>query len=195
MKQIKKILLVLLIVFITGCSLSKDKLTVDYYTYVNEKTIENYKLEEDEFSISKFTKVQDKVNDQVEEVLKNQISSNVNPNISILYNQLIDINTRNNNGLSTLNYYLNLIDSSQNINEFINKDLYLELMQANLLIMIFNLLPIEPLDGGKILKIFLSSIFDEYKAIKINAIFGIVFAIIISIKSMLYYSKGEWYEG
>ena len=66
------------------------------------------------------------------------------------------------------------------INEFINKDLYLELMQANLLIMIFNLLPIEPLDGGKILKIFLSSIFDEYKAIKINAILGIVFAIIIS---------------
>lgn len=120
MKQLKKILLVLLIVFITGCSLSKDKLTVDYYTYVNEKTIENYKLEEDEFSISKFTKVQDKVNDQVEEILQNQISSNINPNISILYNQLIDINTRNNNGLSTLNYYLNLIDSSNNINEFIN---------------------------------------------------------------------------
>ena len=126
MKQIKKILLVLLIVFITGCSLSKDKLTVDYYTYVNEKTIENYKLEEDEFSISKFTKVQDKVNDQVEEVLKNQISSNVNPNISILYNQLLDINTRNNNGLSTLNYYLNLIDSSQNINEFINNATIIE---------------------------------------------------------------------
>ena len=126
MKQIKKILLVLLIVFITGCSLSKDKLTVDYYTYVNETTIKNYKLEEDEFSISKFTKVQDKVNDQVEEILQNQISSNINPNISILYNQLLDINTRNNNGLSTLNYYLNLIDSSQNINEFINNATIIE---------------------------------------------------------------------
>ena len=126
MKQLKKILLVLLIVLVTGCSLSKDKLTVDYYTYVNETTIKNYKLEEDEFSISKFTKVQDKVNDQVEEVLKNQISSNVNPNISILYNQLLDINTRNNNGLSTLNYYLNLIDSSQNINEFINNATIIE---------------------------------------------------------------------
>ena len=126
MKQLKKILLVLLIVFITGCSLSKDKLTVDYYTYVNETTIKNYKLEEDEFSISKFTKVQDKVNDQVEEILQNQISSNINPNISILYNQLIDINTRNNNDLSTLNYYLNLIDSSQNINEFINNATIIE---------------------------------------------------------------------
>ena len=126
MKQLKKILLVLLIVLVTGCSLSKDKLTVDYYTYVNETTIKNYKLEEDEFSISKFTKVQDKVNDQVEEILQNQISSNINPNISILYNQLIDINTRNNNDLSTLNYYLNLIDSSQNINEFINNATIIE---------------------------------------------------------------------
>ena len=126
MKQLKKILLVLLIVLVTGCSLSKDKLTVDYYTYVNETTIKNYKLEEEEFSISKFTKVQDKVNDQVEEILQNQISSNINPNISILYNQLIDINTRNNNDLSTLNYYLNLIDSSQNINEFINNATIIE---------------------------------------------------------------------
>lgn len=66
------------------------------------------------------------------------------------------------------------------INNFISKDLYLELMQANLFIMLFNLLPIEPLDGGKILKIFLSSVFDEYKAIKINALFGLIIAIILS---------------
>ena len=120
MKRLKKILLVLLILILTGCSISSNKLTEDYYTYINKDKIKNYVLEEDEYTKSTFTEIQDKVDEQVDLVLENQINSSTNQNISILYNQLIDINTRNNNGLSTLNYYLNLIDSSNNINEFIN---------------------------------------------------------------------------
>lgn len=120
MKRLKKILLVLLILILTGCSISSNKLTEDYYTYINKDKIKNYVLEENEYTKSTFTEIQDKVDEQVDLVLENQINSSTNPNISILYNQLIDINTRNNNGLSTLNYYLNLIDSSNNINEFIN---------------------------------------------------------------------------
>ena len=126
MKRLRKILLVLLILLVTGCSIGKDKLTEDYYTYINKDKISSYVLSDDEFTISAFTEVQDKVDEQVDLVLENALKTNNNPNMNILYNQLLDINTRNNNGLSTLNYYMNLIDSSNNINEFINNATIIE---------------------------------------------------------------------
>ena len=42
MKKIKKILLVLLIVIVTGCSLSQSQLTTDYYTYINKDKIDEF---------------------------------------------------------------------------------------------------------------------------------------------------------
>lgn len=126
MKKLKKILLVLLIVIVTGCSLSQSQLTTDYYTYINKDKIDEYVLEDDEFTISTFTEIQDEVDKQVDLVFKEKIATAENQNINILYNQLIDINTRNNNGLSTINYYLNLIDKSTNINDFINNAIIVE---------------------------------------------------------------------
>lgn len=65
--------------------------------------------------------------------------------------------------------------------DFISIYRYEELFKTNLLIMIFNLLPIYPLDGGRIGKMVLSSIFDELTALKINGavnmILGIVFGV------------------
>lgn len=126
MKQIKKIFLIILIFLITGCSLTKDKLEVDYYSYINNEKIENYKLLEDEYYWGTFTEAQEQVDSQVSTIIKEMVSTNSNKNITILYNQVLDTQTRNNNGLSTLNYYLNLIDSSTTIKEFINSATIIE---------------------------------------------------------------------
>lgn len=120
MKRLKRVLLFLLIILVTGCSFSAEKLTVDYYSYINEEKINNYDLKEDEYTIGTFTETQDKVNEQVDTILEELLTTRKNTNINILYDQITDITSRNNNGLSTINYYLNLIDSSSNITEFIN---------------------------------------------------------------------------
>lgn len=57
-----------------------------------------------------------------------------------------------------------------------------ELNEINLFMMIFNLLPIAPLDGGKIIKIILSSFIDEKKSIVLSSIFSLVIAILFSLE-------------
>lgn len=57
-----------------------------------------------------------------------------------------------------------------------------ELNEINLFMMIFNLLPISPLDGGRIIKIVLSSIFDERNSIIISAVFGLFIATIFTLQ-------------
>lgn len=126
MKRLKKYLIIVLILLTVGCNIKSDKLTTDYYTYINKQKIDSYELAEDKYTIGTFTEIQDKVNDQVDLVLEELISTNQNPNINIIYNQIMDTASRNNNGLSSLNYYLNLIDSSSNINEFINNAIVVE---------------------------------------------------------------------
>lgn len=58
---------------------------------------------------------------------------------------------------------------------------YEELCKTNLLIMIFNLLPIYPLDGGRIGKIFLSSLFDELTALKMNGVINVILGTIFGV--------------
>ncbi len=58
---------------------------------------------------------------------------------------------------------------------------YEELCQTNLLIMLFNLLPIYPLDGGRIGKIVLSSLFDELTALRINGVFNVILGTFLGI--------------
>lgn len=126
MKRLNKYLIIILILLTVGCNIKSDKLTTDYYTYINKQKIDSYELAEDKYTIGTFTEIQDKVNDQVDLVLEELISTNQNPNINIIYNQIMDTPSRNNSGLSSLNYYLNLIDSSSNINEFINNAIVVE---------------------------------------------------------------------
>ena len=54
----------------------------------------------------------------------------------------------------------------------------------NLFIMLFNLLPISPLDGGKITKIILSSFFNEKLSILISSLIGLIFGTIFVIKCL-----------
>ncbi len=126
MKYIKEILIALLIILLTGCSLANNKLTDDYYSYINEDIISKYELNDDEYYWGFFKDSQDKVDDQVKAIISDLIKTNANPNMTILYNQVINTTTRNNSGLSTLTYYLNLIDGSSNIKDFISKAIIVE---------------------------------------------------------------------
>lgn len=121
MKKSKRYSLIILILILlaTSCTLTQDKLKIDYYSYINGTTIEEYELTEDEYYWGSFTSIQDEVNYQVESILTELIENSTNPNINILYNQIMDTETRNNAGLSSLGYYLNLMDEAKTIDEFI----------------------------------------------------------------------------
>lgn len=124
MKNIKKYFILILIVLIIGCNLTTKPLKQDYYTYINKDTIDSYVLKDDEYTISTFTKLQDKVNSDIDSVLTDLITTN--KDINIIYNQIIDTNTRNTSGLSDLKYYIDLIDSSTTINEYIKNAIVVE---------------------------------------------------------------------
>lgn len=124
MKNIKKYFILILIVLTIGCNLTTKPLKQDYYTYINKDTIDSYVLKDDEYTISTFTKLQDKVNSDIDSVLTDLITTN--KDINIIYNQIIDTNTRNTSGLSDLKYYIDLIDSSTTINEYIKNAIVVE---------------------------------------------------------------------
>lgn len=124
MKNIKKYFILILIVLTIGCNLTTKPLKQDYYTYINKDTIDSYILKDDEYTISTFTKLQDKVNSDIDSVLTDLITTN--KDINIIYNQIIDTNTRNTSGLSDLKYYIDLIDSSTTINEYIKNAIVVE---------------------------------------------------------------------
>lgn len=124
MKNIKKCFILILIVLTIGCNLTTKPLKQDYYTYINKDTIDSYVLKDDEYTISTFTKLQDKVNSDIDSVLTDLITTN--KDINIIYNQIIDTNTRNTSGLSDLKYYIDLIDSSTTINEYIKNAMVVE---------------------------------------------------------------------
>lgn len=124
MKNIKKYFILILIVLTIGCNLTTKPLKQDYYTYINKDTIDSYVLKDDEYTISTFTKLQDNVNSDIDSVLTDLITTN--KDINIIYNQIIDTNTRNTSGLSDLKYYIDLIDSSTTINEYIKNAIVVE---------------------------------------------------------------------
>ena len=136
MKRLRKCLLIFLVLLFAGCA-NKDEISVDYYTYINEDIIDGYVLEDDEYSMSTFDEIQEDVDDQIDLILDDVIKDNTN--VNILYNQLMNMEERNKNGLSYLKKYIDLIDSSKNINEFINNSIIVE---EELYVPIFSLMSV-----------------------------------------------------
>ena len=62
----------------------------DAIDYINKDTIDSYVLKDDEYTISTFTKLQDKVNSDIDSVLTDLITTN--KDINIIYNQTIFAN-------------------------------------------------------------------------------------------------------
>ena len=127
MKNIKCLLIIILILSISGCTLNKElNIKDDYYDYINKDLLKKEIIKEGDYTWSTFSEVQDKVDNQTDDIIKKLISNNTNPNLNIIYSQLLDTTTRNDDDISSLKPYLNKIDSSNNIKEFINNAIYIE---------------------------------------------------------------------
>ena len=119
------IVLILISSFIFNNFFSKTLIN-DYYTYINVNILDEYEIKDGEIGWSKFSIAQEKVDEEVNLIVKDLISSKSNLDINILYNNYLDIESRNKNGLGILNNYISLIDSSKNINEFIKNAVRVE---------------------------------------------------------------------
>lgn len=132
MKLNKKISVLVLIIILIGYYLCNNFLFIkanlidDYYTYINKDILDNTDIEDDEYGWSNFSKAQDRVDDDVKDIIKDLISSNTNPNINTFYNNVLDIDSRNKVGIAPLMKYINLIDRSNNIGEFIDNTIIVE---------------------------------------------------------------------
>lgn len=150
MKKIKKnynkkyllVIFIILILLVLGLNFSNKKdLIDDYYTYINKDILDKEEIASDEVGWSRFTKAQDNVNDEVKLIVKDLINNKTNSDINVLYNNIKNIDSRNSTGLGVLNRYINLIDSSKNINEFINNAVTIE---NELYIDIFTMATVSP---------------------------------------------------
>ena len=126
---------VILIVFIIVAVpfLNKNYIN-NYYEYINKETIKDKKdgwsyINDLNDEISKDT------NNIIKEIINNP-SSNEEKNIKELYNEYLDTDSRNKNGLNDLKPYLDKINKTKNIKEFISeaiqleKDLSIELLMS-----------------------------------------------------------------
>ena len=126
---------VILIVFIIVAVpfLNKNYIN-NYYEYINKETIKDKKdgwsyINDLNDEISKDT------NNIIKEIINNP-SNNEEKNIKELYNEYLDTDSRNKNGLNDLKPYLDKINKTRNIKEFISeaiqleKDLSIELLMS-----------------------------------------------------------------
>lgn len=126
---------VILIVFIIVAVpfLNKNYIN-DYYEYINKETVKDKKdgwsyINDLNDEISKDT------NNIIKEIINNP-SNNEEKNIKELYNEYLDTDSRNKNGLNDLKPYLDKINKTRNIKEFISeaiqleKDLSIELLMS-----------------------------------------------------------------
>lgn len=67
------------------------------------------------------------------------------------------------------------------ISQYIEVDIIKDIIFANTVLGAFNLIPITPLDGGKIIRLYLAYFFGYGKAIKIALVFSKIFSIILFI--------------
>lgn len=126
MKYLKKILIIILLILTIGCTITNEKLTTDYYSYINGRDIENHELGEDEFYWGRIEELQNDIDKKTDTIITNIINDGNNQNLNILYNELVDLDIRNNRGISDLTDYINLIDNSNTIMEFIDNAIYIE---------------------------------------------------------------------
>ena len=102
-------------------SLEKD----DFYSYVNEDTLKKNYLK-DKSNWSRFTEAQEEVDDKKYALFslvvsgKQEIDVNFSQVVSEVYQNVSDYSKREQEGLSSLKYYIDSVFSSQNIEELEN---------------------------------------------------------------------------
>lgn len=127
MKKTKYIILLLILILTTSCT--EENLKDDYYDYINKDIMKENSIKDNETGWSVFSKIQDEVDNKVSNIITNITSSpKNNKEIKISnFNKLItDTNTRNNYNIKPLQKYINLVDNSSNIKEFITNSITIE---------------------------------------------------------------------
>jgi len=141
----KSIIFIFLIILISSYLISNlfgnKNVINDYYIYINNDILENNEIKEGEVGWSRFSLAQEKVDKDTEEIVRNLINDKKNLDINILYNNYLDVDSRDSLGLGVLNYYIELIDNSSNIDEFINNAI---LIENELYIDIFTMATVAP---------------------------------------------------
>lgn len=106
----------------------------DYYEYINKET-----LKDKEDGWSYIGDINDGISKDTNDVVKEMVNNSSNTeekNIKEFYEEYLDVDTRNKNGINDLKPYLNRINKTTNIKEFINeaikleKDLGIELLMS-----------------------------------------------------------------
>ncbi len=116
---------VIFIVFCVGSFLYLNKNYIDnFYEYVNKDTLKD---KEDDWSyVNDINKeISNDTNDIVKEIISNP-KTNEESNIKVFYNQYLNIDTRNKNGISDLKPYIEKINKTSNIKEFISEAIKIE---------------------------------------------------------------------
>lgn len=96
----------------------------DYYEYINKET-----LKDKEDGWSYINDINDEISKDTNNIVKeivNNPNNNEEKNIKEFYNEYLDIDTRNKNGIKDLKPYLNRVNKTTNIKEFINEAIKLE---------------------------------------------------------------------
>lgn len=126
--------IIFVVLVVTSFFYLNTKYIDDYYEYINKET-----LKDKEDGWSYIGDVNDEISKDANDIVKEMISNPNNDeekNIKEFYDEYLDIDTRNKNGINDLKPYLNKISKTTNIKEFINeainleKDLGIELLMS-----------------------------------------------------------------
>ena len=120
------IILLLIIIILSSKSLSNNELKDDYYNYINKDILTKHKLKDNEYTWSIFSSMQEKVDKRRDRIINNLISNKTNSNLNILYSSIMNTSIRDKEGLTPLKKYINKIDNSTNIEEYINNAIEIE---------------------------------------------------------------------
>ncbi len=120
------IILLLIIIILSSKSLSNNELKDDYYNYINKDILTKHKLKDNEYTWSIFSSMQEKVDKRRDTIINNLISNKNNSNLNILYSSIMNTSIRDKEGLTPLKKYINKIDNSTNIEEYINNAIEIE---------------------------------------------------------------------
>lgn len=135
-KKIKNCIyaIIFVVLVVTSFFYLNTKYIDDYYEYINKET-----LKDKEDGWSYIGDVNDEISKDANDIVKEMVSNPNNDeekNIKEFYDEYLDIDTRNKNGINDLKPYLNKISKTTNIKEFINeainleKDLGIELLMS-----------------------------------------------------------------
>lgn len=130
--MIKRKMFLIGIVFVLGfffffIEREEDNLKDNYYLSVNKDILEDNKLEDDEYNWSYFSDAQDKVDEDIDDVLDNILNNNIDKltiderrAIEAVYNKAINIDWRNKEGIKVLEPYLDKVWKVSTVEELVN---------------------------------------------------------------------------